>query len=198
MPLFFFGNLLMFFDLALDKKNYVYLIALIIFGLFAPIVYNLVFIADGNGDLPVSFFTFLSFYAYLKTNKEVFNLKEYTIVFLFASTAAGTKLAGFYIFSFLSIICLYHLIKNYNQLSKKQLSFLAISIILILSINLFWYLLKPTTMAGGLHQPEWLAKGYANILKSALHLLYYNWGLPVLAFFILTFYLACFIKNHDI
>lgn len=195
MPLFFFGNLLMFLDLAFDKKNYVYLIALIIYGLFAPIVYNLVFIADGNGDLPVSFFTFLSFYAYLKTNKEVFNLKEYTIVFLFASTAAGTKLAGFYIFSFLSIICLYHLIKNYNQLSKKQLSFLAISIILILSINLFWYLLKPTTMAGGLHQPEWLAKGYANILKSALHLLYYNWGLPVLAFFILTFVFSLFYKE---
>jgi hypothetical protein len=95
MPLFFFANLLMFFDLAIDKKKYVYLIALIIYGLFAPIIYNLVFIADGNGDLPVSFFAFLSFYAYLKTDKENFQLKEYIIVFLFASTAAGTKLAGF-------------------------------------------------------------------------------------------------------
>jgi len=61
MPLFFFANLLMFYDLAIDKKKYVYLIALIIYGLFAPIIYNLVFIADGNGDLPVSFFAFLSF-----------------------------------------------------------------------------------------------------------------------------------------
>lgn len=195
MPLFFFGNILMFLDLALDKKNYVFLIALIIYGFFAPIIYNLVFVADGNGDLPVSFFTFLSFYAYLKTNKEKFVLKEFIIVFLFASTAAGTKLAGFYVFFFISMLCLYHLIKNYKQLSGKQISALVVSIVLILSINLFWYLLKPETMAGGLHQPEWLAEGYANILKGAIHLLYYNWGFPVLAFFILTFLFSLFDKE---
>lgn len=195
MPLFFFSNLLMFLDLAFDKKNYVFLIALIIYGLFAPIIYNLVFIADGNGDLPVSFFAFLSFYAYLKTDKEKFVLKEFIIVFLFASTAAGTKLAGFYVFFFISMICLYRLIKNFKQLSGKQILTLFVSIVLILSINLFWYLLKPETMASGLHQPEWLAEGYANILKGALHLLYYNWGLPVLAFFILTFLFSLFVKE---
>lgn len=195
MPLFFFGNLLMFLDLAFYKKNYTYLVALIIYGLFAPIIYNLVFIADGNGDLPVSFFTFLSFYAYLKTNKEKFELKEFIIVFLFASTAAGTKLAGFYIFFFISILCLYHFIKNYKQLSKKQITILIISVILILSTNLFWYLLKPATMAGGLHQPEWLAEGYANILMNALHLAYYNIGLPVIAFFILTILFSLFVKE---
>lgn len=195
MPLFFFGNLLMFLDLALDKKKYVYLMALIIYGLFAPIIYNLVFIADGNGDLPVSFFAFLAFYAYLKTDKEKFELKEFVIVFLFASTAAGTKLAGFYIFFFISMLCLYHFIKNYKLVSKKQISALFASVALILSINLFWYLLKPATMAGGLHQPDWLAEGYANILKGAIHLLYYNWGLPVLAFFILTFLFSLFVKE---
>lgn len=195
MALFFFANLLMFFDLAIDKEKYVYIIALIIYGLFAPIIYNLVFIADGNGDLPVSFFAFLSFYAYLKTDKEKFELKEFIIVFLFASTAAGTKLAGFYIFFFISMLCLYHLIKNYQQLSGKQILTLFVSIVFILSINLFWYLLKPATMAGGLDQPEWLAEGYANILKSALHLLYYNWGLPVIAFFILTILFSLFVRE---
>jgi hypothetical protein len=195
MPLFFFGNLLMFLDLAFDKRNYTYLVALIIYGLFAPIIYNLVFIADGNGDLPVSFFAFLSFYAYLKTNKEKFELKEFIIIFLFASTAAGTKLAGFYVFFFISIICLYHFIKNFKLLSRKQISILVVSIILILSINLFWYLLKPQTMAGGLHQPEWLAEGYANILMNALRLAYYNIGLPVIAFFILTFIFSLFVKE---
>ncbi|MBE0538870.1 MAG: hypothetical protein IH620_04095, partial [Ignavibacterium sp.] len=195
MPLFFFGNLLMFLDLAFYKKSYTYLVALIIYGLFAPIIYNLVFIADGNGDLPVSFFAFLSFYAYLKTNKEKFELKEFLIVFLFASTAAGTKLAGFYIFFFISIICLYHFIKIYKQLSGKQILTLFFSIVFILTINLFWYLLKPATMAGGLHQPEWLVAGYANILKGAVHSLYYNWGLPVLVFFILTFLFSLFVKE---
>lgn len=48
----------MFWDLAIIKRNYVYLIALIVYGLFGPIIYNLVFIADGNGDLPVSFLPF--------------------------------------------------------------------------------------------------------------------------------------------
>ena len=107
----------MFFDLAIDKKKYVYLIALVIYGLFAPIIYNLVFIADGNGDLPVSFFAFLSFLYLLKDEKEKFQLKEYIIVFLFASTAAGTKLAGFYVFFFMSIICLYYLLQNIKGLS---------------------------------------------------------------------------------
>ncbi|MGQ9848003.1 MAG: hypothetical protein ACUVQP_10975 [Bacteroidales bacterium] len=195
MPLFFLGNLLMFLDLAFDKRNYTYLFALIIYGLFAPIIYNLVFIADGNGDLPVSFFAFLSFYAYLKRNKEKFELKEFIIVFLFASTAAGTKLAGFYIFFFISMLCLYHFIKNFKLLSKKQFLTLFVSVVLILSIDLFWYLLKPATMASGLHQPEWLAEGYVNILINALHLAYYNIGLPVITFFILTIFFSLFVKE---
>lgn len=195
MPLFFFGNLLMLLDLAVERKNYTFLIALIIYGFFAPIVYNLVFIADGNGDLPVSFFTFLAFYSYLKTSKEKFDLKEYIIVFLFASTAAGTKLAGFYVFFFISILCIYHLFKNYPNLTGKEVPLLIVSIILILSINLFWYLLKPKTMAEGLHQPEWLAEGYLNILINALHLAYYNIGLPVIVFFILTILFSLFIKQ---
>jgi len=195
MPLFFFANLLMFFDLAIDKKKYVYLIALVIYGLFAPIIYDLVFIADGNGDLPVSFFAFLSFYAYLKKDKENFQFKEYIIVFLFASTAAGTKLAGFYVFFFMSIVCLYYLILNIKSLGLKEIWTLIVSVILILSVNLFWYFMKPEVMAGGLHQPEWLVEGYLNILKRALHLLYYNWGLPVLTFFILTFLFSLFVKE---
>lgn len=195
MPLFFLGNLLMFFDLAVQNKKYVYLIALIIYGLFAPIIYNVVFIADGNGDLPVSFFAFLAFYAYLKRDATTFDLKEHIIIFLFAATAAGTKLAGFYVFFFMSIVCLYYLLINFKSLNKKEIWTLIFLVILILSVNLFWYFMKPEVMAGGLHQPEWLAVGYLNILKSALHLLYYNLGLPVLAFFILTFSFSLFVKE---
>ena len=186
MPLFFLGNVLMFWDLAITKRNYVYLIALIVYGLFGPIIYNLVFIADGNGDLPVSFFAFLSFYAYLKRTENKYDLKEYIIIFLFASTAAGTKLAGFYIFVFISAICLYHLIVNYKSLKTSDYILLISSVITILGANLFWYYLKPNVMVSSLHQPEWLAKNYYDILLNALHLIYYNLGLPVVAFFILT------------
>ena len=195
MPLFFFSNLLMFLDLGLSKKNNVYFFSLITYGLFAPIIYSLVFIADGNGDLPVSFFTFLSFYAYLKSDKEKFILKEYLLIFLFASTAAGTKLAGFYVFFFMSLLCLYQLLKNIKSLNTKKLSAVIFFVILVLSINLFWYLLKPETMAGGLDQPEWLAEGYSNILMNAAHSLYYNIGLPVIAFFILTILFSLFVKE---
>lgn len=186
MPLFFLGNVLMFWDLAITKRNYVFLIALIVYGLFGPIIYNLVFIADGNGDLPVSFFAFLSFYAYLKRSENKYDLREYILVFLFASTAAGTKLAGFYIFIFISAICLYYLINNYKKLKTSDYTFLVTSIIIILSANLFWYYLKPNVMVSSLHQPEWLAKNYSDVLSNALHLIYYNLGLPVVAFFVIT------------
>jgi hypothetical protein len=186
MPLFFLGNILMFWDLAITKRNYVYLIALIVYGLFGPIIYNLVFIADGNGDLPVSFFAFLSFYAYLKRNENKYDLREYILIFLFASTAAGTKLAGFYIFVLISALCLYHLIVNYKSLKTSDYILLISSVITILGANLFWYYLKPNVMVSSLHQPEWLAKNYYDILSNALHLIYYNLGLPVVAFFILT------------
>ena len=195
MPLFFLGNILMFFDLALQKRKSLYLIALIIYGIISPIVYTLVFIADGNGDLPVSFFAFLSFYAYLNTDEDKFVLKEFILVFLFASTAAGTKLAGFYTFFFMSILCLVYLLKNYKQLIRKEYLILLISVTFILGLNLFWYLLKPETMAGGLHQPEWLQTGYYNILSNALHLIYYNIGLPVVAFLILTVLFSLFVKE---
>ncbi len=119
MPLFFFSNLMLFLDLAIRKKRVVYLFGLIIYGLSAPIIYSLVFIADGNADLPVSFFAFLSFYTYLNTDKTKFEIKEYLLVFLFASTAAGTKLAGFYVFFLLSFVCLFHLLKNFTVLTRE-------------------------------------------------------------------------------
>ena len=195
MPLFFLSNILMFFDLAVEKRKAAYLVALIIYGLFSPIVYSLVFIADGNGDLPVSFFAFLSFYVYLKRSENKYDLKEYLLIFLFASTAAGTKLAGFYIFFFMSVLCLFYLLKNYKHINKKDVSLLIISVIFILGANLFWYFIKPQTMVSGLHQPEWLQTGYFNILSNALHLLYYNIGFPVLAFMIITVLFSIAVKE---
>jgi hypothetical protein len=80
-------------------------------------------------------------------------------------------------------------------LNKKEILFLTILIIVILTTNLFWYFLKPEVMAGGLDQPEWLAEGYINILNNALHLLYYNFGLPVLAFLMITIFFSLFTKE---
>jgi len=195
MPLFFFGNLLIFLDLALWEKNYIYLIGLIIYGLFAPIIYSLVFIADGNADLPVSFFAFLTFYAYLKLSKNKFETNERMLFFLFAATAAATKLAGFYVFLIASIISLYGLIKYWKKIQKSEIILIATLVPMILAICFFWHFIKPTVMVSGLHQPEYVGENYLLIFIKAAKLMYYNWGLPVLAFFILTLVGSLFVNN---
>jgi hypothetical protein len=195
MPLFFLGNLLIFVDLAIWKKNYIYLIALIIYGLFAPIIYPLVFIADGNADLAVSFFTFLAFYAFIRLSKDEFITDERLLFFLFAAIAATTKLAGFYVFLIASIISLYGLIKYWKHIERSKIILIFTLVPLILAICLFWHLLKPTVMVSGLHQPEYVGENYILIFIKAVKLMYYLWGLPVLAFFILTLMGSLFVKN---
>jgi cell division protein FtsL len=195
MPLFFLGNLLILLDLAVWKKNYLYLIGLIIYGLFGPIIFPLVFIADGNADLPVSFFAFLTFYSYLRLSKDKFELGERLLFFLFAATTAATKLAGFYIFLFASLISLIGFIKYFRQIDRSKILILLILLPIILAFSLFWHFLKPVTMVSGLHQPEYVGQNYISIFINAAKLMYFNWGLPVLTFFIITIIASLFVKN---
>ena len=195
MPLFVFGNLLIFLDLAIWKKSYVYLIGLIIYGLFIPIIFPLVFAADGNADIPVSFFAFLTFYSYLRISKDKFNLAERLLLFLFAATAAATKLAGFYVFLFASLLSLYGFIKYLKQIDRSKIILIFILVPTILAFSLFWHFLKPATMVSGLHQPEYVGESYVSIFIKAAKLMYYNWGLPVLSFFIVTLVASLFVKK---
>jgi hypothetical protein len=50
-------------------------------------------------------------------------------------------------------------------------------------------------MVSGLHQPEYVGENYVLIFIKAVKLMYYNWGLPVLAFLLLTLVSSLFIKN---
>ncbi|MGE5810917.1 MAG: hypothetical protein ACM339_05410 [Ignavibacteria bacterium] len=195
MPLFFLCNLLMFLDLAIREKKYTYLIGLIIYGLFAPIIYPLVFIADGNADLPVSFFAFLTFYAYLNLSKNKFDTPDRILFFLFAATTAATKLAGFYVFLFASIISLYGLLKYWQQIKKSDKILIAVLVPLIVGICFFWHFIKPVVMVSSLHQPEYVGENYFVIFTNAAKLMYYNWGLPVLAFILLTLISSMFVKK---
>jgi len=185
----------MFLDLAIWKKNYTYIIGLIIYGLFAPIIYSLVFIADGNADLPVSFFGFLTFYTYLRLSENKFKLDERMLFFLFAATTAATKLAGFYVFFFASIISLYGLLKYWKQIKKSELILIATLVPIILALCFLWHFMKPEVMTSGLHQPEYVGENYIVIFIKAAKLMYYNWGLPVLAFLLLTLVGSLFVKN---
>ena len=195
MPLFVFGNLLIFLDLAMRKKNYVYLIGLIIYGLFIPIIFPLVFTADGNADIPVSFFAFLTFYSYIRMSKDKFDFDERLLFFLFAATTAATKLAGFYVFLFASLISLYGFIKYFKQINRSKIILIFILVPIILAFSLFWHFLKPVTMVSGLHQPEYVGESYVSIFTKAAKLMYYNWGLPVLSFFIVTLVASLFVKK---
>jgi hypothetical protein len=195
MPMFFFFNLLMFLDLALRKTNFIYITALIIYGLFAPIIYSLVFIADGTADLPVSFFAFLTFYKFLLLDKDKFVLKDQLLFFVFASMTAATKLAGFYTFTIAALYSLYVLYLHWKSVRRYELLIIIISVISVISISHFWYLLKPVVMYSGLHQPQWVGDDYSLIFMDALRLIYFNWGLPVCAFFILTLISSLFIKD---
>ena len=195
MPLFFFSNLLMFLDLAAWKKNYVYLIGLIIYGLFSPIIYSLVFIADGNADLPVSFFAFLTFYIYLKMDKNKFETREQLLFILFAATTAATKLAGLYVFTFGSTISLYGLIRHWKQIKKSDILLMAWFVPFILAICFFWHLIKPEVISSGLSQAEYIGEDYLLIFIKAAKLIYYNLGLPVVAFLLLTILASLFNKE---
>jgi len=195
MPLFFLANILIFVDLAVRNKNAIYLLGVITYGLFSPFVYGLVFMADGGGDMAVSFFPFLAFYAYQNRNKEHFITKEYILIFLFASSAAATKLAGFYIFLFASIICLYHLIKAFKYIKFKDLFLIILSTILIVSINLFWHFYSPKDMFSGLNQPQYLAATYGEILLRVLELFYNYLSLPVAIYIVLTIVFSLYNKK---
>ncbi len=210
MPLFFIGNLLIFLDLALTKKNNIYLLGLIIYGLFAPIVFSLVFIADGNADLPVSFFSFMTFYAFVKyspvsNDKNVISfpeillankyeiIKNYLFVFLFASMAAATKLAGAYVFTLTSFTLLSFLFWRKINLNKKDIIRILLYVFVICILALFWYLRSPEVMASGLNQPEYLSpEGYSAIVYRALKLMYFNFGLTVCVFLIITVGISLF------
>ncbi len=209
MPLFFIGNLLIFLDLALTKKDNRYLSGLIIYGLFAPIVFSLVFIADGNADLPVSFFAFMTFYLLVKYSPDIDksfisfpNIKnvnrndiinKYLLVFLLAALAAATKLAGAYVLTITSLLLLFFLLSNRKYFTAKNIIRIFLYVAVICATTLFWYLSAPEVMVSGLNQPEYLSpEGHFAIFIKALNLLYYNWGMPACTFFALAIGISLF------
>ena len=213
MPLFFINNLLIFWDLAISKRNNVYLLALIIYGLIAPVVFSLLFIVDGNADLPVAFFSLITFYAIVNNTRD-FNANHlvsfpqvngnnkkhmvlyYLLIFLFSSMAAATKLAGMYIFTLTSFVLLLFFFKSRRLFNPREFIRQLFLVALIIMVSMFWYFRSPENMASGLNQPEYLpANSYFTIFFDALKLMYYNWGLPVFSFLILTVGISLFDKR---
>ena len=186
MPLFFIGNLLIYFDIAISHKSKAELTGLIIYGMILLIFYSVLFILEVNADIPVSFFSFLTFYTIIRNEDDSFNIKTIVLVTIFATSAALTKLAGLYILTLAELWIIYIFYKNRNLVPLRLLIQTGAYLILILFGGIFWYLVRPVEMLKGLDQSPYLVAGYYTRFINAVKLLMDTLGLPFLIFLTIT------------
>ena len=149
MPLFFIGILLIFLDLYFRTESIVFLIGFILYSYILLVFYGILFISDFNNDIPVSFFSFLSFYVILTRKKSAFDLQIVLLAAFFAVSAANTKLVGLYAVALSGIWILLYLYNNRNSISKEEI-IKTVSILGVIYIfGLFWYLIFPLLMSQG-------------------------------------------------
>jgi hypothetical protein len=195
MPLFFIGNLLIFFDLAFVHKSLVNLTGLVIYGFILIIFYSVLFILEVNADIPVSFFGFLTFYTIKRNEHEGFNIKTMLLVIVFASSAALTKLAGTYILALAVLWVIYVFYKNSKSISSRLIIKTGSYLLLILFGSIFWYLVRPVSMIKGLDQSIYLLPGYTTRFLNAAKMLIFTLGLPFLLFLSITLVASFFNKE---
>ncbi|MGE5680114.1 MAG: hypothetical protein ACM34K_04470 [Bacillota bacterium] len=182
--LFFVGNLLIFFDLALIRRSLVHLSGLWIYGIVLVVFYTIIFILDVNADILASFFSFLAYYAIISKKEEHFDIKTMSLVAAFASSAAEAKLAGAYILCISLLWILYITYKNRSNISRNEILRTGSCLFFIYCGSMLWYLVKPADMYAGLDQSVYLAPDYFSRIAVSVQMLYYSAG-PVLFFFLL-------------
>ncbi|HLP45220.1 MAG TPA: hypothetical protein VK469_04700 [Candidatus Kapabacteria bacterium] len=169
MPLFSIGILMLFLDLGLQKKNTIYLLGLILYGLIGINLYGPIYIPSGFMDIPVTFFSFLAFYVlhihYTGDNQPHLQIKHALLSILFASAAAATKQAGLYMLIFIlawNIILFY---KNRVHLGKKVIrKAVALLSLIIILVGLSWYIYRTITIIKGTDKP-----GIAEVTQDVHH-----------------------------
>ncbi|MDQ1354636.1 MAG: hypothetical protein QG657_4945 [Acidobacteriota bacterium] len=158
MPLFSIGILMLFLDMGMQKKNTIYLLGLIFYGLIAINLHGPVFIASGFMDIAVTFFSFLAFYVlhlhYTGDNQLPFQSKHALLSVLFAAAATATKQAGLYILVIVlawNIILLY---KNRAGLGRNTIKKIScIMALMIILLGLSWYIYRTITIIKGSDRP---------------------------------------------
>jgi len=146
MPLFSLAIIAIFFELYISKKKTTYLISLIIFG-FVTLLYSFIHIQSGYVDIPVAFFSFLVFYLMIDQYNNPLELGKLFLIVLFASSAAMTKQAGFFILIFTFFWLLWTVFSK-RESKKKTFCAIFVSISTII-IFLSWYLIKLYEVQGG-------------------------------------------------
>lgn len=128
MILFPVNTMLIFAQLALKKKNNLYLLGIPIFHLSLIYFYNFGFAIDGYVDIVLAFYSFLSFYIIFINHQQ-----KYLLSLIFASAAAVSKQFGILMLGLISVL-------NYKNIIKNRPSFLFWSLLSLATIS--WYVYK--------------------------------------------------------
>ncbi len=158
MPLFSIAVLLLFLDLALDKKKAVYLLGLVSYGILLSYLYEPSFIVSGYMDIAVSFWAFLSFHAIHGQSQDSASSLRFSALWLaiiFASSAAVTKQSGLFILAVILVWGLGNLCKikkvSFNERITGKVLLLLLTVIIIAAS---WYIVKEIHIARGLDRSE--------------------------------------------
>jgi hypothetical protein len=195
MPFFFISILLIYFDLAVYRKSVVDLLSLLTYSVILLIFYSVLFILEVNADIPVSFFSFLTFYAIIRNEDKGFDIKTIILVTIFASSAALTKLAGSYILALTGLWVIYVYYKNRKSISFHSIIKTVVCILLLLFGSIFWYLFRPSDMLQGLDQSIYLVPDYYTRFVSAVKMLFFTFSLPFSLFLLITVTASLFTKQ---
>jgi hypothetical protein len=204
MALFPVMILLTFLDLALVKKNIMYLLGLYFYGNILGHFYHPVFVVSGEVDIAVSFFAFLVFSTLISPAKEYKkNVIGLFLPLLFACAAAVTKQSGIYVLLVALIWFLKQ--KKASLYLKMELKTVAV-VFTLLAILLSWYMLKEVQVIRGIDHSEfsfitkgiWSGQGYLHRLTNAFNGLLLSWGdssQGSLFLFTVLFLLICSLFN---
>ena len=152
MPLFAVFFLLLILDLGLAKKNYAYLIGLVISQFILKRFYHS-FISSGYVDVPLIFFTFLTVHTLLKASGSNFDHEkiQYSLFgFIFGAGAALTKQNGLYIFAvypFLAYLLVFQSIESLS--TKEKIQKLILYFGLAVGLLLPWYVFNELRILAG-------------------------------------------------
>ncbi len=158
MPLFSIAVLLLFLDLALDKKKAVYLLGLVSYGILLGYLYEPSIIVSGYMDIAVSFLAFLSFHAIHSGPRDSTGSLRFPFLWLaiiFASGAAVTKQSGLFILAVILVWVSRNLYKNRKTTSNERITGKVLLLLLtVIIIAASWYIVKEVHIASGLDRSE--------------------------------------------
>jgi len=148
MPLFAILIPVIFFDLYLKMKKMAFPISIIFFSILV-LLYSIPYIDSGYVDFASAFLSAAALHAMLATDKEKPESRQVLVVFMLASAAAAAKQAGFIILVFAIIWFIWLMAVNRKALGRQVILKNTLSILLVILISLYWYIVKAADIAGG-------------------------------------------------